>query len=866
MSKWIKRIFLFIATLVIGLSSFGLSSWYFSKTQQVEDSINTDYKVDDIKENYRFGKADEEKRYTMYFFPSAAYMFLYGRYLEDTSTTYNLPEEEFGYKEVLTNESGNILTDKDGNALFKLSENTGKYQNDTTINSNTSYDGSYKLFINKHFKITNYTELNGKAGDGSIYKHSESIYHRTWGSPTDTLTYKGDEDEKDTIERYNGKNLSSLDRFGCWEDSYYYGNSGDENGANVTFIKDDNANSSNTGRYLPIKMTVSNSMSIDLLSKVIGDVFSSMGDKKHWYNFSFTNWTYVTKNTDNSYSFPYGWDNNGASTDNHNQVVNAFSAKDINRYFDVFENLENYADDNGVIRLFPMFSNGKTYDTTSYTNGGGDCFKIAADYKDVNKNNTYKYFMPSSERINNGSGNFSGTKIPNSNVRYYTYNYLKLSKNHNYNSLKINMTWTKNKPATWDGDWPNIYSFDNNYLTNELIKKYGDGLYNFYLFQGNFDHKSNDITYDDFFNKIKTEATGENGFNTLKGKSIEFIYLTDIIKNYEKRYQFWPPKMLYEYSPYNVSPVIFAIEKIVNPKIIDNVDIKGEGSNLTYESIDKLDDYIAQKSVNAHGFTRLSSPVYGRNEVGGTYNYSANSLNEKNPYTYIAKNVNFMNVKTNYFILAFSDVYISNVTIKIKSDNYSSVVVNPTISGTNFNYDPEDLFVNASEYIDRVTFSTGGTDKYGVLTFNNDDFKGVYDILLMFEGNNTFALYFYRHTNLFLKIFSNDLTTYQDNFLFHDETHITDADLIFKKKYFLGLTMNKDDINDMNKTEKQTLEQAITKYVLDKRGETYDLTNVRIIDHVTKTVVAKFNYIGGKYVLECNQRINKNYIFYLSMK
>ena len=70
----------------------------------------------------------------------------------------------------------------------------------------------------------------------------------------------------------------------------------------------------------------------------------------------------------------------------------------------------------------------------------------------------------------------------------------------------------------------------------------------------------------------------------------------------------------------------------------------------------------------------------------------------------------------------------------------------------------------------------------------------------------------------------------------------------------------------MNKTEKQTLEQAITKYVLDKRGETYDLTNVRIIDHVTKTVVAKFNYIGGKYVLECNQRINKNYIFYLSMK
>lgn len=297
MSKWIKRIFLFIATLVIGLSSFGLSSWYFSKAQQVEDSINTDYKVDDIKENYRFGKADEEKRYTIYFFPSATYMFLYARYLEDTNYYYgphNLPEEEFGYKEVLTNESGNILTDKDGNTLFKLSENTGKYQNDTTINSNTSYDGSYKLFINKHFGITNKTELNGNAGDGSIYKYSEGKYNRTWGSPTDTLTYPNQGEP----EQYNGKDLFSLDRFGCWEDSYYYGNSGDKNGANVTFIKDENANSSNTGRYLPIKMTVSNSMSIDLLTKVIGDVFTSMGDKKQYYNFSFTNWTYVTKNND----------------------------------------------------------------------------------------------------------------------------------------------------------------------------------------------------------------------------------------------------------------------------------------------------------------------------------------------------------------------------------------------------------------------------------------------------------------------------------------------------------------------------------------------------------------------------------------
>ena len=136
----------------------------------------------------------------------------------------------------------------------------------------------------------------------------------------------------------------------------------------------------------------------------------------------------------------------------------------------------------------------------------------------------------------------------------------------------------------------------------------------------------------------------------------------------------------------------------------------------------------------------------------------------------------------------------------------------------------------------------------------------------MFEGNNTFALYFYRHTNLFLKIFSNDLNNYKDNFLNHNENEIIDAELIFKKKYLLGLTMNKDDINDMNKTEPQTLEQAIKNYVRTVKGDSYDLTKVRVIDHVTKTVVAKFNNIDGEYVLECNQKINKNYVFYLSMK
>lgn len=872
MSKWIKRIFLFIATLVTGLSSFGLSSWYFSKAQEIDKKIdnsnnNDGYKMDDIEENYRFGKADEEKRYTMYFFPSAAYMFLYGRYLEDDPLYYGphyLPEEEFGYKEVLINESGNVLTDKDGNALFKLSENTGKYQNDVNINSNTSYDGSYKLFINKHFRINDKTELNGDAGEKSIYKVNENKkeYKRSWGSPTDPLTF--DPDNIDRVEQYNGKDLFSLDRFGCWGDSYYYGYSGDENGANVTFINDEKANSSNTGRYLPIKMTVSNAMSIDLLKKVIGDVFSSMGDIRDWYNFSFTNWTYVTKNNGTN-SYPYNWKNNNSEPGVFKPIGEAFSAKDINRYFDAFENLENFADGNGVIRLFPLFSNGKNYDAKSYTDGGADCFKLIGDYKD-NRNTSYRYFMPSSERIKNGTENFSGTKIPNSNVRYYTYNYLKLKKNHDFSSLKIAIDWTESEPKNWAGTWHDIYSLDLNYINNELINKYGDGLYNFYLFQGNFDHQSKSIDYDDFYNKIKTEAVGEYGFETLKGKSIEFIYMPDIIKKYENKYQSWPPKWLYQYSPYNVSPVIFGFEKISDPKIIDNVDIKGEGSNLTYESIDKLNEYIVKKSVNAHGFTRLSSPIYGRNLVGESYTYSGD-LNKMNPYTYIAKNVNFMNTKTNYFIIALSDVYINRVNIKIKSDNYSSVVVDPKIDeSNNYTYNPEDLFVNASEYIKRVTFSIGKDNRYGVLTFNNDDYKGVYDILLMYEGNNTMSLYFYRHTNLFLKIFSNDLTAYHDHFLLHDEKVLTDTKLIFKKKYFLGLTMNKDDKNSMNGLEHQTLEQAITGYVYSAKGTDYDLTKVRVIDHVTKTVVAKFKNNNGTYELECNQKIYKNYVFYLSME
>lgn len=856
MNRWFNKILLFISCIFMGLSSFGFSFWYFKTIQEVEDNIETNFKIDDIKENYRFGKTGDEKRYTLYLFPSAAYMFLYGRYLEDASNKYGphyLPEEEFGYKEVLTNETGNVLIDANGKALFKLSENTGKYD------SRVSYDGAYKLFLDHFFDYNNKFEVVGSGSSSTtndIYSYSKNKYGRDYGLPTDTFTFP----KENNLERYNSRDLFSRDRLGCWEDSYYYGKSFlDNSSTRGELVSYDEANDTNTGRYLPIKITATNALSIDYLSKVVGSVFSSMGDTKNWYNFSFTNWTYVSKDkSTSSYSYPYSWRPNSYVSSSNKPVGEAFSAKDIDYVFDVFEDLEQYADENGVIRLFPLFSNGKNYDANSYEDGGGDCFKLVGNYKDSSKNSTYKYFMPSAERINNGSGNFNGTETSNYYIRYYSYDYLLLKKNHNYSDLSIYIDWVGILGVKhWKGTWKNIYKLDSNYINNELIKKYGDGLYNFYLFQGNIKRRrAENITHDEFFSKILNEATGENGFNSLKGKSIHLINATDLIQNF---------------SEYNKSPVVFGIEKIGDPKIIDDFELKDNGNNLSYESIDKLDDYILEKSVTAHGFTRLETPLYGRNGEKDNYTYSSKNLNERNPYTYIAKNVNFMNAKTNYFMIAFSDVFISNIDIHLNNADYNSVIHNPTINGTEYTYDPEDVFLNASEYIKNVEFITENDGKkYLMFSFNSDEDKGLYDMLLIYESNNTFGLYFYRHTNLFCKVFDKDLVETTDNFINHDEANLAKngINLIFKKKYFLGLNMKRDDKNEVEGKD-ETLEEAIINYTKNKYGTSYDetyLTKVRLVDHVTQTIIAKFelNNSTNTYELICSQKIYKNYVFYLS--
>ena len=855
--KIFNKLLLILSTLTIGVTSFGISAWYFNEQKEISNEIESNFKIDDIKENYRFGKDEEEKTYTIYFFPSTAYMFLYGRYLVDETNTYgthHLPEEEFGYKEVLTNENGNVLLNDEGKALYKLSENNGKYDN------NASYDGAYKSFINKYFLYNDKFEIGGTASGNSndIYYYSYNKYNRDYGLPNDPLTFNSSTSgsiSETTNERYNGHDLFSNDRFGAWEESYYYGETYINNNT-TSLISYDEANNSNTGRYIPIKLVVTNTMSIDLLSKAIQSVFTSMGDHKLWFNFTFTNWTYVSKNNDGSYSFPYSYLPNDWDTYSSKQpIAEAYSAKEISHYFDVFEDLEKYADENGVIRLFPLFSNGKTYNASSYESGGGDCFKLVQSFNDSNKRNVYKYFMPSSERINGGSGNFNNTSSPNKYVRYYNYNYLKLNKDNLYKSLSVELAYGEGI-SSWTGNWYQIYQLDTEYINNSLIAEFGDGLYNLYLFEANFTRENASIIYDDFYELIIDEAIGENGYPSLKGKKIKLIDSRDLISNF--------PQI-------NNSPVVFGFEKIGDPKIINNIDLKENNGELTYDSIDKMNEFIKDNSDTSHGFYRFEKPIYGRNLVNNNYAYSNYDLNEKNPYIYLAKNVNFMNSKTNYFMILFSDVFNSNFTLSIDNQEYSSVIINPTISGTVYSYDVDDLFVSAKDYISLVNFKTDNGDIHSLFKLNSDDAKGLYDILLIYNENDSFSIYFYRHANLFCKLFDSNLNTYQDNFVNHDENIINNT-LIFKKKYFLGLNMERNDLNNIEGKENETLEEAIINYAKDnykyngEYNENEVLKRIKMIDRVTKTVVAKFEFDLNlnKYKLVCYQKIYKNYIFYLT--
>ncbi len=895
-SKLIRRTLFTLGVGVIAATSFGLSYFYFENTRSESTSTNT-FKVDDIKENYPFGKSSSSSStYTLYFFPNASYMHLYHEYLEGGGSI--APEDQFGYKEVQYNEAGNVLTDSNGNARYKLSE-VGQYSEDNCDNTKITYDGAFRKYIGTHFPNDNFEADGGSAyASGGAFSETYSALSvkRTWGEPGEDFTIFPDADGRE--EKYNGHNQYSLDRLGCWEESYYYGKTvtdGNGDQAITGFINEtnDKLNDTNTGRYIPIKITVTNTLSMDVYEAAIQDLFASMGNSKDWHNYSFTEWTYVYKDSDDKYVYPYSYlDNKEAGSASSGNVGEAFQPKTIDTYFDLFTDLKKYADENNVIRLFPMFSNGKktSGDDRTFLNGGGATEKLQITYGDKN---VYKYPLFTSDTYNDGAGNFTygddseEELLKSEYIRLFSYNNIEIKTSSNISSLNFsaNNVWGSTKTeaiGNWNGAttdnphwsglfWGSLYTLSSDYIQNNLIAKYGEGLYTFYVFVANYSYQNGPgsgtsnsesqlrSTFDNFYDNVVSQAA--NGkFSSLNNKTLVRVDYDE--SNY--------------YQPYKCSPTVIAFEKIDEPKVIRDYPLN---DSQGVDNATTINNYISSNYSLAPSFYRNNDYLYEGSKNDDTYSYkNTTDLSADRPYTYIARNVDFVDMENQslYFLIAFGESYLTHNSFS-GSNTYDYLVASSSQiddASTEIT-EATNVFTSASEYIEiaDVADSSDSSKTYQMCKFKSLQYIGVYDILITrTSGNNTnnpYEIYMYRHTNMFCKLFDQDLDPFEaGQFVNHTSTTST---LLFQKQYFLGQSVQADDVSVAGTYKDKTLDQCFRSYVSFKEtgtaSEDYSkstLTQYRILDRVTEAVVAEYKLQeDGSYALECNFRINKNYIFYM---
>lgn len=895
MSKLVRRLMFLLGVGVIGATSFGYSYFFFENTRSQSTDANA-FKVDDIKENYPFGKKSSNTTYTLYFFPNAAYMHLYYEYLEKSAVA---PELQFGYKEVQYNEVGNVLTDDNGNARYKLSD-VGQYSETGYDNTKITYDGAFRKYIGTKFSNDNFEADGGSAYGSSgafMTTYNALSEKRTWGEPGEEFTIFEGEDGRE--EKYNSHNQYSLDRLGCWDESYYYGktvrdSSGD--GAITGFINENNdkLNDTNTGRYLPIKITVTNTMSMDTYEAAIQDVFASMGNSKDWHNYSFTQWTYVYKDSDGNYVYPYSHlDNTETTSSSSDNVGEAFQPKEIETYFDIFSDLDKYADDDNVIRLFPMFSNGKKTNGTDRTflNGGGATQKLEITYEDKD---VYKYPLFTSDVYNNGSGCFTygddsteESLLNSEYIRLFSYNNIEIKASSNISSIKFsaNNVWgetmekaignwnasTSDNPH-WSGlFWGSLYSLDSDYIQNKLISKYGDGLYTFYIFVANYSYQNGPGcgtsntesslkgTFDNFYKNIVSQAT--NGkFASLKGKNL--VQIEYVESNY--------------HDGYKCSPTVVAFEKIDEPKVIRDYPLD---DTHTVDSVDTLNNFISSKYSLAPGFYRNQGYLYEGSKSGEIYSYAnTTNLATDRPYTYIARDVDFMDLENRslYFMIAFGDMYTShNSFLSTNTYDYLIISDDEITDTTTTITDTSNVFTKASEYMDLVEATDSSGNKYQMFKFKDLEHLGVYDILITRSGDDAYEVYMYRHSNIFCKVFDKNIGDFEaGKFVDHNynSSYQTNsgATLLFQKQYFLGQSVSASDKSIAGANTGKTLDQCLRLYISNKEdgaaSETYSdakLISYRILDRVTGSVVAKYIPNSDGYTLQCDFKISKNYVFYI---
>lgn len=921
--KGLSIILVFLFLLVV-LPSFAYSYFLFlnyDTNQNIdtpEDGIDIDSNhIDDLKENIEGGQVTG-KEYEIYFFPSTLYTQYYYNYLHDDAgvglnkETINIqtkggtvaPEDWFGYKEY--NEvtgSFDLVNDEATNKDFDIGYT--KFVESYELPKDHNLDKSHALlqvadatFI--EYEIHDfYGQYYGSWGiawgdvgfaiddESGDYDKAKAVNGRNldYGNPSINSYTPGysefgtDVDEKG---RFNWMPPFLDDRFGYWPDSYV---------SNANKTSAEGINTTDLGRYLPIKISTTDLLNEKDYAKQIIDPATSMGDKqkstdeynpgyaeyldwakkpKPWRNYSFAGWGYFNPNNSDEYSLLKHEDN---------YTLSSFTSADIGNTFDILEDLDKYAvydEETGkyIVRLFPIFSNGKVYGSDA-TKGGRDSIKLKynEDPNSEASNANYlseEYFM---YKGSHSSSNLSLAVINN-------FKFAEDDFNDKYICLQIAGT---DKAANWSTGWqPSNINTDVSYLyrprspVNYFDK--GDGIYNIYVFANNEEFNGIDLSFNE----------------------------SDIMTRMEECYKYYYPSPVKEFSNLtfvdqviNYSPngtdlnrsfpvqVKIAIEKVYETKLIEGINIEQSEDEQTTSKFDASismispDDpvYLKENVLSTGAFTLGPESTEGHKvitdmNIDSFTGYGSENVNQK---SFLIRNVDFTNynsLKEAAFQIRLFKQYQDDLVFNHSANKiYDGDDFRPLNMTNALIYNPgkellaENIFIDASYYFDFIEVDMAeGTVQYSphdsetsyeldqrIFIPRHNTYLGMYDFILYYEGGS-YTLYCNRHYNVNVKVFASDVS--------HDNDGYADpstAELIWERQAFSGSYMNPSDLGENN----LSFEETIEKYIRDKGVDgTYYLK-----DHVSGLTMFTVTLDNGEFNLVQNVskfRLRKNYYFYLS--
>ena len=850
---------------LIGIVAIATSSAfaYFIFSDEVNSSqvIEDKIKVDNIEENYVFGREDYVgKDYTIYLFPSTLYLEIYQDYLNEPSNIK--PEDAFGYIEAIEDSSGNISYKQ----TLKQSSK-GKYR-DYVNNNNEYLDNSKRRVAQKGLGVMEYNkaevygyqivydlEINGIGESGLNGGHNaRSDFGEKDDSngkgviPTNTSwdDYYIDQNQLNGFDsgednyinfntsKYNNRRHFKNDRFGFWPNLNY-----DE------------------GRVLPQKIEVFESVSQEDFGKLTTNPWTSMGDKNGWYDLNFAMWVYVDFDSSGNPIYP-------CTVDSGEPIeLSLFKSKDVKQYFDINKSLSGFADKDGIIRLFPCFSNSKGYGG-SYSTGGRDAVRM--DIYDTNGNKTDRYPMLYFD------GTYDGTVIQGvskTNISYVT----NVNINEKVGGIKISTDIAKG-PGGWVGTW--IDNYDENAGKNVIsyIKtNYGLGLYNFYLVIGDstLNNEKDDKDIYSEFNDIKNinqTITSTNFFSKLYNKNLSFVCDPSDVTNRHITYEELHTTILGRiYYTYYTRPYILLVEKVAEASFYSDL-------STSYNTEEELKN-ATERQVSAPKFYNLNAKLYkAALNSEGAYQVDASSeLTTNNSYIYLAQNVDLTETNENLVMqIRFNNEYYNTQNGLYNLNPLGegeALIFNPSVdTNGNFTFNDDAVFTNASERFktSSIKITSSGETQNALTLTNFEDNRGIYDIIIEYNKTSSqFNVYTYRHTNIFIKLFENKVSIDENTGLaIHKNADGTDFNyLLWRKQYYLGVNMKASDTCDISFNSTQiTFQEAVESFInSNSNTDGYTKQNLLIRDFVTDALIGYFDFDNtGNLVL--NLRVMKNYILY----